>query len=216
MKVVIFDFDGTLGDTLDVLLAIANRLAQEFNYSPLDRGTLQTLQGLDSRDILRRSQISAFKIPFLMRRLKAEMSTQIASVPLFSGMREALCDLHAYGHRLGIVTSNSAENVETFLEVQQLRHLFDFVYSGKTIFGKHRVLNRVLKQHNIDSAQAIYVGDETRDVEAAKRVAIATVSVTWGFNTRDILETYQPTHIIDTPLELVHLLNRESSSYLSL
>lgn len=78
------------------------------------------------------------------------------------------------------------------------------------------MLNRVLKQHNIDSAQAIYVGDETRDVEAAKRVAIATVSVTWGFNTRDILETYQPTHIIDTPLELVHLLNRESSSYLSL
>lgn len=212
MKVVIFDFDGTLGDTLDVLLAIANRLACEFDYPPLDRGTLQMFQQMDSREVLRQSQISIFKIPFLMQRLRAEMGHHMASIQLFSGMGDALRELHAHGHRLGIVTSNSAENVEAFLEAQHIRHLFDFVYSGKTIFGKHRVLKRILKQHNIDLSEAIYVGDETRDIEASKKVAIATISVTWGFNTRSILEHHQPTYIIDTPSELVHILNHDVST----
>lgn len=212
MKVVIFDFDGTIGDTLEVLLAIANRLAYEFNYPPLDRGTLQTFQAMDSREVLRQSQISIFKIPFLLRRLKVEMSQHMDSIALFPGMGEALIALHAHGHQLGIVTSNSAENVESFLEAQQIRHLFDFVYSGRTIFGKHRVLKRILKQRNISPTRAIYVGDETRDVEAAKKAAIATISVTWGFNTRRILEHHQPTYIIDTPGELVHILNPNSST----
>ncbi|MGB3493827.1 MAG: HAD-IA family hydrolase [Elainellaceae cyanobacterium] len=212
MKVVIFDFDGTLGDTLDVLLAIANHLAYEFNYPPLDRDTLQRFQQMDSREVLRQSQISIFKIPFLMRRLKLEMSHHMESIQLFEGMEDALRELHAHGHRLGILTSNSAENVEAFLEAQQIRHLFDFVYSGKTIFGKHRVLKRIFRQHNIDLSTAIYVGDETRDIEAAKKVAIDTISVTWGFNTRPILERHQPTHVIDTPGELVHILNHDSST----
>ncbi len=211
MKVVIFDFDGTIGDTLEVLLAIANRLASEFNYPPLDRGMLQTFQAMDSREVLRQSQISIFKVPFLLRRLKAEMSHQMESIDLFPGMGEALRTLHSNGHRLGIVTSNSAENVEVFLESQQIRHLFDFVYSGRTVFGKHRVLKRILKQHDIHPMQAIYVGDETRDVEAARKAEIDTISVTWGFNARCILEKHKPAHVIDTPEELVHLLNLNSS-----
>ena len=206
MKVIIFDFDGTLADTLETLLAITNRLAAEFGYPQIDLEAVKTLQHLSSRDIIRQSRIPIFKIPFLLRRLKSDLQQEIHHVSLFPGIAEALKEMHQQGYILGIVTSNSTDNVNAFLETHQLDHLFDFVHSGTTIFGKHRVIRRILKQKGFDEDQVIYVGDETRDIESAGKIPIQIISVTWGFNTRQVLVQYQPDYLADTPHELARIV----------
>lgn len=206
VKVIIFDFDGTLADTLETLLAITNRLAAEFGYPHIDLEAVRTLQRLSSRDIIRQSRIPIFKIPFLLRRLKADLQQEIHQVSLFPGIAEALKEMHQQGHILGIVTSNSTDNVNTFLDTHQLGHLFTFVCSGTTIFGKHRVIRRILKQQGFDEDQVIYVGDETRDIESAGKIPIQIISVTWGFNTRQVLAQYQPDYLVDTPHELARIV----------
>jgi phosphoglycolate phosphatase-like HAD superfamily hydrolase len=206
VKVVIFDFDGTLADTLETLVAITNRLAVEFGYPQIDLDAVQQLQHLSSRDIIRQSQIPIFKIPFLLRRLKADLHRDIRNVSLFPGIAESLCEMHRHGHTLGIVTSNSTDNVNAFLETHQLTHLFDFVHSGTTIFGKHRVIRRILKQKGFNETQVLYVGDETRDIESAAKIPVSVVSVSWGFNTREILARYEPDYLIDDPRELVQIV----------
>ena len=80
--------------------------------------------------------------------------------------------------------------------------VFDFVYSGSSIFGKDRVIRKVLKSLDIPLSNAIYVGDETRDVEAAKAVGIAIIAVSWGFNSKKILEARHPDYLIESVNEL--------------
>jgi len=203
VSVVIFDFDGTIADTLEPLLAIANQLAVEFEYPPITLDQLQQLQGLDTRAIIRQSNIPILKIPFLMRRVKAELNRQIATIPPIEGIPEALLELKQAQHDLGIVTSNSEANVADFLQQHDLQSLFDFIKSGTTIFGKHRVINRLLQQRQIPVAQSIYVGDETRDIESAKAINMRIISVSWGFNEHEVLRQYQPDQLIARPRDLL-------------
>ncbi|MGK7890206.1 MAG: HAD hydrolase-like protein [Leptolyngbyaceae cyanobacterium] len=203
MSVVIFDFDGTIANTLEALLAIANQLATEFNYAPITIDEVQQLQQLDTREIIRQSNIPLLKIPFLLRRIKAELNRQIATIQPIEGVPEALLDLKQQDHLLGIVTSNSEQNVADFLEYHRLDHLFSFIKSGTTIFGKHRVIHRLLKQQDIAIDTAIYVGDETRDIESAKVINLSIIAVSWGFNQHAVLEDYHPDQLIDRPQELL-------------
>ena len=199
MSVIIFDFDGTIADTLDPLLAIANNLAREFGYPLITEDQLNQFQTLDSRAIIRQSNIPLLKIPFLLRRLKADLNQQITSIQPIEGIPEALQDLKQHGHILGIVTSNSESNVSDFLAHHNLLHLFDFVKSGTTIFGKHRVIRRLLQKKNIDIQNTVYVGDETRDIESAQAIDMPIISVSWGFNDHSVLSRYSPNQLIDDP-----------------
>ena len=117
-------------------------------------------------------------------------------------MKDTLTALKAQGYRLGIVTSNTRSTVDSFLNTQQLDSLFDFVHAGRGLLGKARILRRLVKQYRLQPAEVLYIGDETRDVEAAQQVAIATIAVSWGFNSRVVLEQQNPDVIIDDPREL--------------
>lgn len=202
MKVIIFDFDGTIADTFDAVLTITNRLAIELGYKPTSPEDVERLRNLDSREIIKQSGIPFFKLPFLLKRLKVELRQEIQHLKPIAGMQPALRHLRQQGHSLGIVTSNSRENVMAFLETHGLGELFDFTYSGTTLFGKARVIQRLLAQHNLDFRRVIYVGDETRDIEAARNIPIQVIAVSWGFNSKDALARQNPDFLIDRPEDL--------------
>ncbi|HEY9860116.1 MAG TPA: HAD hydrolase-like protein, partial [Candidatus Obscuribacterales bacterium] len=77
MSVIIFDFDGTLADTLEAIVAITNRLALEFGYKTVNSEEVKKLQNLSSQEIIRYSQIPILKLPFLLRRVKGELKQEI-------------------------------------------------------------------------------------------------------------------------------------------
>jgi HAD superfamily hydrolase (TIGR01549 family) len=205
-QVVIFDFDGTIADTLDAIVSITNRLALEFGYKPTTQAELTQLKNLNSKQIIKQSGISIFKLPFLIRKVKAELNKEIQRLRPISGIKQALITLKNQGNRLGILTSNSKENVVAFLETNGLQDLFDFIYSGKTIFGKSKVINNLLKQENINLEELIYVGDETRDIEAARKSHIKAIAVSWGFNSEEVLAEQNPDFLIHQPNELIEVI----------
>ena len=108
----------------------------------------------------------------MMKRVKGELKDKIPELKPIEGINAALIELHNQGYHLGIITSNSQENVNQFLKCHSLDYLFDFIYSGVTIFGKTTIINNVLRQKQFKSEAVIYVGDETRDVESAKKANI--------------------------------------------
>ncbi len=205
-KVIMFDFDGTIADTLDAIVSITNRLAVEFGYKQTTQEELAQIQNLDSGEIIKQSGISIFKLPFLLRKVKAELNKEIQRVRPIAGIKEALIELKNQGNRLGILTSNSSANVVAFLETNELEELFDFIYSGKTLFGKSKVMNNLLKQENIDPKTAIYVGDETRDIEAARKSHIKAIAVSWGFNSAEVLAKQNPDFLIHQPNQLIEVI----------
>lgn len=205
-KVIIFDFDGTIADSIDAIVSITNRLAVEFGYKSTSQEELIQLKSLSSREIVKQSGVSIFKLPFLIRKVKLELNNQIQELSSFPGIKEALIELKHQGNKLVIITSNSKDNVIAFLEKQEMQEVFDFIYSGTT-FGKSKVINKLLNQNNINPEQAIYVGDETRDIEAARKSNIRAIAVSWGFNSKEVLAEQNPDFLIHEPHELIDVMS---------
>jgi phosphoglycolate phosphatase len=205
VKVLIFDFDGTIADSFEAVWTISNKLAAEFGYPITQADDITQLKNLSSKEIIKQSKLSPFKIPFLVRRLRQELSHEIPYLQTFLGMAPVLRSLQKRGDRLGIVTSNSRENVVAFLTAQNLLEVFDFVESGLALFGKDRVIQRVVRRRRLNLADVIYVGDETRDIEAARKIGIPIISVTWGFNSSQALAAESPDFLICQPEELLQI-----------
>jgi len=205
-KVIIFDFDGTIADTVDALVSIANRLAAEFGYAQITPEQLTLLRSFSSREIIKYSGVSLIKIPFLVKKVKSELKTKIPELKPIPGIKEALIQLQQHDYKLGIITSNSRENVTDFLAINELNNLFEFIYSGVTIFGKTTIINNVLRQKQFKPQTVIYVGDETRDIEASKKANIKVIAVTWGFNSSEILAKQKPDFLINHPTELLEVI----------
>jgi len=211
IKVIVFDFDGTIADTHDALVEITNRLSGEFGYHPLDEQQLLELKNLSSRDIVKTSRISIFKLPFLFKKIKFELGKQIKNLHPVAGLGEALCALKNSGYQLGIITSNEKSNVMDFLKSNDLEHLFDFIYSGIAIFGKDKIMAKFVKENGLNRGEAIYVGDETRDIEAAKKSGLKVIAVSWGFNSAAILAKHQPDYLISHPKELLEVVDNPAA-----
>ncbi|MEG3941397.1 MULTISPECIES: HAD-IA family hydrolase [unclassified Microcoleus] len=205
-KVIIFDFDGTLADTIDILLSITNRLSAEFGFKSATKEELAQLSNLNSWEILRYSGISLFKFPMLIRKLRSELRSEISDVQLFPGIKEVLLELKKRDFQLGIITSNSRENVLDSLENNSLQDIFTFIYSGST-FGKHKVINKWLKKEKINPQEVFYVGDEIRDIDAARKTGIKIIAVGWGFNSQEVLALHHPDFLIERPQQLIEIMS---------
>ncbi len=74
------------------------------------------------------------------------------------------------------------------------------------LFEKGRAIEHLLSQLRCDRQEVIYVGDETRDIEAAKKTKIRAISVSWGFNSPEILAAHNPDFLIHQPRELIAVI----------
>jgi phosphoglycolate phosphatase len=209
-KNLIFDFDGTIADTLDLLVKIYNQICDKYRCLPVDINDKEELKKLKAQEIARRHKVSFLKIPFLAIEVRSRLRKRINDVKIFNGIDLVIKDLKNKGFNLSILTSNSKENVEIFLKNNNLIGAFDFVYSSSNVFGKDRSMRRLLKMNNLNKDECIYIGDETRDVEAMKKVGLPIISVSWGFNSRESLLKVNPDVIVDSPSDLLDFFNNKN------
>jgi len=160
-KTIIFDFDGTIADTFSTLVEIVNGLALQFDYPLVDELEVARLSNLSSKDIIKQSPVALHKVPCLMKKIKKELNGQVAYLSAFEGMKETLANLYEKGYTLGVITSNWEESVREFFRRNELEDYFEFVYSSNNLFGKHRTINRVIRNHGLSLENTFYVGDET-------------------------------------------------------
>ncbi|MEC4895962.1 MAG: HAD-IA family hydrolase [Oscillatoria sp. PMC 1051.18] len=207
IKVIVFDFDGTIADTREAFVKILNNLSGEFGYQPVSEQEALELKNLSSREIIKQSQISVVKIPLILRRAKVELGKEITNLKPVEEMAKTVEEISQKGYQLGIITSNIKENVVTFLEKNNLKTAFNFIYSGTSFFGKDKVINKLFKEYQLGAENIVYVGDETRDIEAAKKSGVKVIAVSWGFNSEAVLAEYEPDYLVNEPKALVEVVN---------
>jgi phosphoglycolate phosphatase len=198
---LIFDFDGTIADTLSAIIRLVNEHAKEINIKPLAETDVDELRGMSNLDIIKKYKVPLLKVPYLVLRAQKELNHRIGEMSLFPGVKELVFDLKRRGIRLGILTSNSRENVQKFLKAHDL-DVFDFIHAEQNFFGKNWALLHLLKKFNLKKEEVIYVGDEVRDIEACQKANIAVIAVSWGFHRRKLLQDKLPTYLVDSPDEI--------------
>jgi len=205
-KTIIFDFDGTIADTLDSVVKIVNDHAEHFGYKKVTEEDIPYLQGKKPREILSYLGISIFKLPSWIKKIHSEINKEITSMTPTVNISPLLSELHHDEHfQMGILTSNTQENVKQFLDKNEL-DVFDFIHTGKSVFGKSHIINKIIKQRHASKNEVFYVCDEVRDIEAAKKSGIKVIAVTWGYNSREALQKEEPNFLVDTPKELENIL----------
>lgn len=207
---LVFDFDGTIADSLPGFIEVFNKLAPRYGYKELIDEQITRLRNKSAKEIIKELNISLFKLPFLVRIARNELYKMIHTTLPIKGIEKAIQELKKEGFSVGILSSNSEKTIQTFLEKYNLP-LFDFTYSGSSLFGKDKVLKKLLRDMSLQNTDVIYIGDELRDIEAARKSNVRVASVSWGFNSREALKQAKPDYLIDTPEDLALLFKKTKS-----
>ena len=202
--VLIFDFDGTIADTFHYLLRIGNRLSEEFHFKKIAPDEVEDMKDMNVQEIIHHLKIPLLKVPMIVAKAKKELHKEIESVQPIQDLKEILLKIKSLGIKMGIFTSNSSKNVLGFLKNNEL-DLFDFIYTTSKIWSKNWGLQSLMDENDLDSSEVIYVGDETRDIEAAQKAGIRCAAVTWGYNSHKALQAQHPDYLLHSPEELLQL-----------
>ena len=198
-SLVLFDFDGTLADSLSRALAIYHEIAPGLGLKPiLD---VEAARMMPTRKLLRHLGVRFWRLPRVLRAYQAAAAEHAHEQRLHPGIADVLRTLHASGHRLGILSSNREDVIRTCLRANGVEQLFAFVIGYPKLFGKAKALRAILKQEKLDRSSVLFVGDELRDLEAGRKTKVATVAVTWGFH-HLLLSQGAPAYMIRVPSEL--------------
>ena len=189
-SLVIFDLDGTLADSLPWFRRNVNDVADRFGFSRIEDDDVESLRQAGSREILRRLKVPLWKLPAIaghMRRMKAQ---HLGDIPLFPGTEAMLRSLRDGGLTLALVSSDNEVNARR--QLGEAAALFDHFDCGASLFGKAAKFRRVVRRAGIPPSQAIAIGDEVRDIEAARAAGIACGAVLWGYAAPDALRALAP------------------------
>lgn len=200
---IIFDFDGTIADSLPVVIAIYKELLP--HKAELTQDDFRRLRRMPAHKVARELGIPFWRAPAMLNKGRRLMRQRLDQVKLFPGLAEVLKELKQRGYQLYIVSSNSTSNVDIFLAEHGIADCFVHIEGGSSLFAKAKVLRKLMKRKKLDVQRTFYVGDEARDITATRQIGMPIVSVAWGFNDVELLREMQPEKIALTPADLLKI-----------
>ena len=190
-RLAIFDFDGTLADSFPFFIRVFNQIAEKHGFRGIDPDLAPTYRSYDARQMMEQVGLPAWKLPLVARSFISLMRENVSSIPLFDHVDDMLLHLANRGATLAIVSSNSYDNVVRILGPTNAKLISQFE-CGVSIFGKASRIRKALKKTGIPSCEAIYIGDQVADLEAARKEKVAFGAVSWGYATIESLRGHSP------------------------
>ncbi|HEX4694339.1 HAD hydrolase-like protein [Sphingomonas sp.] len=203
-KLVIFDFDGTLSDSGEWFLSIIDDLSDRFRFRRVDRAEVEVLRRRPTREVIAHLRIAGWKLPLIARYVRARFRDNASDIRTFDGVRAMLATLSDAGVRMMLCSSNGEDNVRAVLGADAAR--FEAFFCGSGLFGKVAKLRRAVKASGLAPADILAIGDETRDIDAARAVGLGCGAVLWGYANPDILTAMKPDVTFAAPAEIVAYL----------
>ena len=167
-KLIIFDFDGTLADSFPYFLKTINTLATTYNFPTINTEDVEQLRGLDARQMMKRANLPAWKIPLIARSFIRSMARDIDQIRLFDGIPKLLKMLADRGVKLAIVSSNSEENIRRVLGTESAS-LITYYGCGTSLFGKQHKFKKAMDRSRVTPAETLCVGDEVPGYRSGQR-----------------------------------------------
>jgi HAD superfamily hydrolase (TIGR01549 family) len=203
MSVLIFDFDGTIADSMDLAIEIFYEVTGHPRVE--DPARIAYLRTLPLLKVAKEARVAPHQIPRLLLRGRSLMHQRIDEVKTFPHLHDTLQQLHEAGYQLFVMSSNSQQNVEHFLQKHALADYFDGVYGGVGLFSKTGALRKIVRRNKLQASDCYYIGDEMRDMNAARKAHIQPIAVAWGYNDVHALRGQNPFAVAEKPSDLLRI-----------
>jgi phosphoglycolate phosphatase len=207
---VIFDFDGTLSDSGNWFLSILDDLARRFRFRSVTDDEIEALRNKTTREVIAQLGISRWKLPFIATHVRRRFAGSTDQIALFDGVRAMLSALSDSGVRMMVCSSNSEANVRAVFGPEDSAR-FEHYYCGSGLFGKVRKFRRVIADTGLAPTAILSIGDETRDIDAARETGLAAGAVLWGYANPDALMAMKPDVTFRTPEEIATFLTQRAA-----
>lgn len=206
-KIILFDFDGTIADTLHLSLEIVNEYLTSESYPLISEKELKDLRNMSPLQLITHFKFPIWKIPTLVKLVREDLYKEADKIKIFPGIEKLIVNLKANNFHLAILSSNIRETIDKFLNRYRLT-AFDYIKCEPNILEKAKLIKSFLKEHSLGTKDVIYIGDEIRDIEACRRVGIQIISVAWGFNDASSLQKLKPDFLAKTPARILSILKK--------
>ena len=212
MPLLLFDYDGVLADTLNDLISIGQIVCDELGVNhtatPHD---LNVLEVMSFATYGRQLEVPEPLIDEFVRRSLERFAQKESPPEIFDGLAEVVREL-SKNHVLGIVTTNSALNVNLFLSKHGLSDCFQVIYGVETPGTKSEKISKAQKQFAAQNEPVFMIGDSLSDIRAAREAGVTSIAVSWGHQSLERLQTAHPDAVVHSPSELKEIVARLSKS----
>lgn len=209
-RLVAFDFDGTLADTWPWFALVLDDVADRYGFRRPTATERIDMRHMEARAIIAALGIPIWQAPRILAHVRQRMQDAAPDIPVFAGIACAIDQLAQGGVVLAVVSSNTEGNVRRVLG-PTLSDRFAAFECGIDLFGKAAKLRRLLARFGCPPGNAILVGDELRDIDAARAAGMAAGAVGWGYNHPDALRARLPDAFFETPADLANGIDRTLS-----
>lgn len=211
VKAVIFDWDGTLIDSVDHIADSLHQAATELGYPDLEREAYRDIIGLGMIEALEKLYPGLSREEMVrIREGYAEYFFKKVTTPqnVFDGMAEVVADIKRSGLGCSVATGKSRRGLELALTSSGLGHHFDATRCADETRSKPHplMLEEILAFYGFEPGEAVMIGDTRYDLEMAQRIGMPSIGVEWGVHGREVLEEYAPYAVVNTVGDLRRVL----------
>ncbi|MBU1214181.1 MAG: HAD-IA family hydrolase [Gammaproteobacteria bacterium] len=205
-ELIVFDWDGTVMDSTAVIATSIQSACRDLALPvPSDEDARHVI-GMGLAEALRHAVPAAPEDMYepLADRYRHYFLAQDQTIPLFSGARETIAELHEAGHLLAVATGKSRKGLDRVLESSGLRSYFHASRTADETFSKPHpaMLQELMDELGMQPEQVLMVGDTTHDLQMAINAGVDAVGVTHGAHPEDQLRELQPLALLDDFNEL--------------
>ncbi|PLR95140.1 HAD family hydrolase [Bacillus sp. T33-2] len=214
LKAIIFDFDGTLADTLPICFYAFQSVFKHFDGRDLSAEEIKQMFGPSETGIIRENLLSADKELAIELFYHSYLEKHSDFVKRVLEIDDLLLDIKARGLMLGVVTGKARRSLDISLKQLEMDNLFDVIITGDDVIQPKphpEGLLKAIQFLGVDKEDTIFVGDSDADILAGKQAEVVTAGVQWLPNYDALEFTVAPDRIFNSVQDLTETLFRKSS-----
>ena len=203
MKLLLFDFDGVLVDSIDVYEKTVTDCLNAIGQ-PLTRGREEFLELFEGNFYQSLEEKGVDMKKFSDASVDILAKVRYTDMKPFDAIRPVLQVLKK-NHPLIIISSNDAPTIKEALRLYDFNGIFDDILGCDFMLSKKDKILHIIQKYNVTLQDIYYIGDTTGDMKEGRQAGVKTVAVTWGWHSREKLAATGPDYLLDRPEELLKL-----------
>jgi phosphoglycolate phosphatase len=203
MKLLLFDFDGVLVDSLDVYEKTVTLCLAKINQ-PLTRGREEFLELFDGNFYETLAQKGINLDNFMKASVDILSQVDYSQMKPFEAVRPVLKELKKK-HCLIVISSNDTPTIREALRLYDFEDIFQEILGSDFMLSKKEKILYAIKKYSVMPEDIYYIGDTIGDIKEGKQAGVKTVGVTWGWHDKTKMASVSPDYLFDNPQELLQL-----------